>query len=99
MKKGFLVSLLAIVPAFILSGCESLVVFDPQGPVARNIMHLINWSIVLMAIVCLVVFALFGTIVWKYRASRKNAKYDPEEHGSTKLEIVWTVIPLSLIHI
>ena len=96
-KKAFLVSILAIVPAFILSGCESMVVFDPQGPVAENIMHLINWSIVLMAIVCLVVFGLFAFIVWKYRGSRKNANYDPEEHGSTKLELIWTIIPFLII--
>jgi cytochrome aa3-600 menaquinol oxidase subunit II len=97
MKKGVLVSLLAIVPLFILSGCESMVVFDPQGPVARSITDLINWSIVLMAFVCLVVFALFGYIVWKYRATKENADYEPEEHGSTKLEIVWTVIPFLII--
>ncbi|CAI9395752.1 cytochrome aa3 quinol oxidase subunit II [Niallia sp. Sow4_A1] len=97
MKKGILVSLLAIVPLFILSGCESMVVFDPQGPVARSITDLINWSIVLMAFVCLVVFGLFGYIVWKYRATKDNADYEPEEHGSTKLEIVWTVIPFLII--
>ena len=97
MKKGILVSLLAIVPLFILSGCESMVVFDPQGPVARSITDLINWSIVLMAFVCLVVFGLFGYIVWKYRATKENADYEPEEHGSTKLEIVWTVIPFLII--
>ncbi|HEO8420194.1 cytochrome aa3 quinol oxidase subunit II [Niallia sp. FSL W8-0635] len=96
-KKGILVSLLAVVPLFILSGCESMVVFDPQGPVARSITDLINWSIVLMAFVCLVVFALFGYIVWKYRATKDNADYEPDEHGSTKLEIVWTVIPFLII--
>jgi cytochrome aa3-600 menaquinol oxidase subunit II len=96
-KKGILVSLLAVVPLFILSGCESMVVFDPQGPVARSITDLINWSIVLMAFVCLVVFVLFGYIVWKYRATKENADYEPEEHGSTKLEIVWTVIPFLII--
>lgn len=97
-KKGFLVSLLAIVPILILSGCESMVVFNPQGPVAKSITDLINWSIVFMAIVCIVVFILFGTIVWKYRARKDNEDYEPpEEHGSTLLEIVWTVIPFLII--
>ncbi|WP_312094823.1 cytochrome aa3 quinol oxidase subunit II [Niallia sp.] len=96
-KKGILISLLAIVPSFILSGCESMVVFDPQGPVARSITDLINWSIVFMALVCLVVFVLFGYIVWKYRATKENANYEPEEHGSTKLEIIWTIIPFLII--
>ncbi|WP_445490654.1 cytochrome aa3 quinol oxidase subunit II [Niallia sp. 03133] len=98
-KKGFLLSLLSIVPILILSGCESnMVVFDPQGPVAKSIMDLINWSLVLMAIVVIVVFGLFGYIVWKYRERPENKDYEPpEEHGSTLLEIIWTVIPFIII--
>ncbi|MFT8323290.1 MAG: cytochrome aa3 quinol oxidase subunit II [Bacillus sp. (in: firmicutes)] len=98
-KKGFLLSLLSIVPIFILSGCETnMVVFDPQGPVAKSIMDLINWSLVFMVVIVIVVFLLFGYIVWKYREKPENKDYEPpEEHGSTVLEIIWTVIPLLII--
>ena len=97
-KKGLLLSLLAILPIFVLSGCESMVVFDPKGPVAKSIMDLINWSLIFMTIIVLVVFGLFGYIVWKYRAKPENEGYEPpEEHGSTVLEVVWTVIPFLII--
>ncbi|MGG3470690.1 cytochrome aa3 quinol oxidase subunit II [Neobacillus pocheonensis] len=98
-KKGYLIPLLAFLPVLLLSGCNSkMVVFDPKGPAARDILDLINWSLVFMLIVVVVVFGLFGYIIWKYRATPKNKDYvPPEEHGSTKLEIVWTVIPILIV--
>lgn len=97
--KILLVSLLVGIPLVMLSGCEpNLVVFDPQGPVARSILDLINWSLIFMLIVVVVVFALFGYIVWKYREKPDNMDYEPpEEHGSIKLEIIWTIIPILII--
>jgi cytochrome aa3-600 menaquinol oxidase subunit 2 len=98
-KKGFLIPLLALLPVLLLSGCDThMVVFEPKGPAAREILHLINWSLVFMALVVVVVFGLFGYIVWKYRATPENKNYEPpEEHGSTKLEIIWTVIPIIIV--
>lgn len=98
-NKGFLISLLAAIPVFLLSGCNSqMVVFDPKGPAAREILGLINWSLIFMFLVVAVVFCLFGYIVWKYREKPDNVKYEPpEEHGSTKLEIIWTVIPILIV--
>lgn len=98
-KKNYLVPLAALLPVLLLSGCDmNMVVFDPQGPVAREILDLINWSLVFMLLVVVVVFGLFGYIVWKYRATSKNKDYEPpEEHGSTKLEIIWTFIPILIV--
>ncbi|MDN3015252.1 cytochrome aa3 quinol oxidase subunit II [Paenibacillus sp. BSR1-1] len=97
-KKGYLIPLLAFLPVLLLSGCNKMVVFDPKGPAARDILGLINWSLVFMLIVVVVVFGLFGYIVWKYRATSKNKDYvPPEEHGSTKLEIIWTAIPILIV--
>jgi len=97
-KKRYYLPLLALIPV-LLSGCDSkLVVFDPKGPAAREILGLINWSLIFMALVVVVVFSLFGYIVWKYRATPENKNYEPpEEHGSTKLEITWTVIPILIV--
>ncbi|GIQ67537.1 cytochrome aa3 quinol oxidase subunit II [Xylanibacillus composti] len=90
---------LAFLPVLILSGCETnMVVFRPQGPVARSIMELINWSLWWMLLVVVVVFALFAYIVWKYRERPGTEDIDPpEEHGSTKLEIIWTAIPILIV--
>lgn len=99
LKKGYFIPLFALLPVLLLSGCESkMVVFDPKGPAAREILDLINWSLILMLLVVVVVFGLFGYIIWKYRATPKNKDYvPPEEHGSTKLEIIWTVIPIIIV--
>ncbi|OIK15661.1 cytochrome ubiquinol oxidase subunit II [Bacillus sp. MUM 116] len=98
-KKGFIIPLLAFLPVLFLSGCEpNMVVFQPKGPAAREILGLINWSLIFMALVVIVVIGLFIFIVWKYRATDKNKDYEPpEEHGSTKLEITWTVIPILIV--
>ncbi|MBM6616556.1 cytochrome aa3 quinol oxidase subunit II [Bacillus suaedaesalsae] len=93
------IGILALLTTFLLSGCETnMVVFEPQGPVARSIMELINWSLIWMLIVVVVVFGLFAYIVWKYREKPENMDYEPpEEHGSTLLEVIWTGIPILIV--
>lgn len=97
--KKILITLLAVVPLLILSGCEvNMVVFEPQGPAARAIAELINWSLMWMLLVVVVVFGLFAYIVWKYRERKDNMDYEPpEEHGSTLLEIIWVGIPILIV--
>lgn len=101
MKKSklLLLSLTSMIAILLLSGCENnMVVFNPEGPIARQILDLINFSIALMLLVTVVVFGLFAFIVWKYRERKDNMGYEPpEEHGSTVLEIIWTVIPILII--
>ncbi|MBM7569733.1 cytochrome aa3-600 menaquinol oxidase subunit 2 [Aquibacillus albus] len=95
----FVVLIIALIPMIFLTGCETnMVVFEPQGPVARTITDLINWSLAWMLLVVVVVFSLFGYIVWKYRERPDNMDYEPpEEHGSTVLEIIWTAIPILIV--
>lgn len=95
----FFLSAAASMSMLALSGCETnMVVFEPQGPVARSIMELINWSLLWMLLVVVVVFGMFGYIVWKYRARPENKDYEPpEEHGSVLLEIIWTAIPILIL--
>ena len=95
MKRLFVFLIAGLLP--LLGGCE-MVVFQPQEPVARSITELINWSIWWMLLVVVVVFALFAYIVWKYRdRPERQGEEPPEEHGSTVLEIVWTVIPILIV--
>lgn len=83
----------------LLSGCENkLLIFDPQGPVAKSQADLIIFSIIFMAIVVLVVFVLFGYIVWKYRETDSNKDYEPpHEHGSKLLEAIWIIVPIIIV--
>ncbi|WP_462409685.1 cytochrome aa3 quinol oxidase subunit II [Neobacillus sp. Marseille-QA0830] len=98
-KKRWLIPLLSLFTALLLSGCDSkMVVFDPKGPAAREILDLINWSLVFMALIVVVVVGLFVYIIWKYRARPENEGYEPpEEHGSTKLEMIWTALPIVIV--
>ncbi|WP_071459786.1 cytochrome aa3 quinol oxidase subunit II [Bacillus massilinigeriensis] len=94
-----LLAFISLFSAVLLSGCENnLVVFQPGGPAARSILDLINFSIVMMLAIIIVVFALFGYIVWKYRERKDTKDYEPpEEHGNTALEIIWTIIPIIIV--
>lgn len=97
--KRLLALLTAGAGTAILSGCESdLVVLNPQGPVARSITELINWSMVWMLLVVVVVIGLFVVIVWKYREKPENEGYEPpEDRGSMILEVTWVVIPILIV--
>ncbi|RSK26667.1 cytochrome aa3 quinol oxidase subunit II [Bacillus sp. HMF5848] len=98
-NRKILYSIFFVMLAAFLSGCETnMVVFEPQGPVAQSILELINFSLVLMLLVVVVVFSLFGYVIWKYREKESNKDYEPEyEKGSHKLEIIWTAIPLVIV--
>ncbi len=93
----------AILPAFTLlllvSGCAELTVLDPKGPVGESQKELIVFSIILMLLIVAVVFIAFTYMIVKYRErpGRDEKDYDPDHHGNTKLEIVWTVIPLIIV--
>lgn len=80
---------------FFLGGCSNYIVLDPKGPVAAQQKDLILYSIGFMALILLVVYILFTVIVVKYRENRKDmSNWEPEQEGSKKLEILWTVIPI-----
>ncbi|WP_304981319.1 cytochrome aa3 quinol oxidase subunit II [Alkalihalobacillus sp. AL-G] len=92
-------SLLPLGLILFLSGCSELAVLDPKGPVARSQKDLIMFSIIFMLLIIVVIFGLFTYMVVKYRdrPGRGNKDYDPNIHGNTKLEVVWTIIPLIII--
>ncbi|MED4127168.1 cytochrome aa3 quinol oxidase subunit II [Shouchella miscanthi] len=89
---------LAMVAVF-LSGCGSLTVLDPQGPVAKQQSSLIWLSIWFMIFIVLVVFVLLTIMLVKYRDRGNNDNYDPSIEGSHKLEFIWTIIPIVIVTI
>lgn len=95
--KGFLVLLLGSI--LFLSGCEQMVVLDPKGPVAQSQKDLIMFAVIFMLVIIVVVYALFAYMVWRFRdrPGRKDDDYDPNIHGNTTIEIIWTAIPLLII--
>lgn len=72
-------------------------VFDPAGPVAGIQSNLLVIQIVVVTFIFLVVFGLMVYILAKYR-TRGNEKGMPKQiHGNTRLEIIWTVVPIFLL--
>ncbi len=86
----------ALLSLVALSGCD-MVVLDPSGDVAAQQADLILYSTVLMLIIIAPVMALTVFFAWKYRASNKNATYEPDWDHSTSLEIIIWSVPLAII--
>lgn len=74
-----------------------MIILDPKGPVGALQKDLIMLSIYYMLGIMVVVLSFFTVILLKYRSSKKVSDYKPEMHGSTKLEIIWTLIPVLII--
>ena len=85
-----------LVSAALLSGCD-LLLLNPSGDVAAQQGDLIIYSTILMLIVILPVMALTVFFAWKYRASNRDAGYEPDWDHSISLEIVVWSLPLAII--
>lgn len=70
---------------------------DPSGDIAVQQRNLIIASTVLMLLVIVPVIVLTFVFARRYRASNKDATYDPEWHHSTQLEVVIWTIPLLIV--
>ncbi|HQT81422.1 MAG TPA: ubiquinol oxidase subunit II [Ferrovaceae bacterium] len=67
-------------------------VLDPKGPVAAAEKHLILTAFGLMLLVVIPVIVMTIAFAWRYRASNKNAKYEPKWDNSHTVEwVVWSV--------
>ena len=88
---------LVLLPFFLfLGGCHA-VLLDPSGDVARQQSDLMIASAVLMSLIIVPVLVAIGVIAWRYRASNKNARYEPEWEHSTGIELVVWAAPLLII--
>ncbi|MBV8063179.1 MAG: ubiquinol oxidase subunit II [Nevskia sp.] len=92
VPRGLLILLLTV----LASGCVGDVL-QPSGDVALQQRNLVIASTVLMLLIIVPVMALTALFAWKYRASNKDAEYDPEFHHSTQLELVIWSAPLLII--
>lgn len=99
-KWSFPLLFLLAVLMLVASGCSgdpTLNALDPQGTAGEKSLDLMKMSIMVMTFVFTVVMAIYIWVIIRYR-KRKNKEVMPEQvHGSTKLEIIWTVIPIVLL--
>lgn len=96
MKWSFL---FVIFTGFILlTGCEPLMVLDPKGPQAERLASDILFSMGLMVIVVVAVFAILIYMLIKFRASKQPDDYEPPHiEGHPLVESIIVGIPLIII--
>jgi cytochrome o ubiquinol oxidase subunit 2 len=90
------IRLSALFSLLTLAGCN-MVVLSPSGDIAVQQRDLIVVSTVLMLLIIVPVIALTLYFAWKYRASNAEARYDPDWHHSTRLEVIIWSAPLAII--
>lgn len=97
--KPFFMLVTGLLFVMVLSGCSEMAIFDPKGPNAETLRDLIMLSIYFMIGIMVVVYVLFTFVIVKFRdrKGRGDKDYEPNMHGSTKLEIIWTIIPIIIV--
>jgi cytochrome o ubiquinol oxidase subunit 2 len=88
----------SIAVLFLLSGCH-LSVLDPKGLIAAKEVRLIIIATLLMLTIVVPVIIMTIWFAWRYRASNKDATYDPTFVHSTKIEILCWIIPCIIVGI
>lgn len=85
--------------ALLLVGCEepSKSALDPNAVEGQEQFAIIKLSIYIMTFVVAVVMIIFFYVLIRYRAKPGDDSIPEQVEGSTKLEILWTVIPIILL--
>ncbi len=96
IKWAFLAVILTMVTG--LTGCGKLAVLDPKGPQAQRQADDIMLSIGLMSAIVIIVFIILLFMLFKYRASKQAADYEPPHiEGSKIVETIVVGIPVLII--
>ncbi|MFT6087463.1 MAG: cytochrome o ubiquinol oxidase subunit 2 [Glaciecola sp.] len=80
----------------LLSGCDT-VVMSPSGDIAAQQANLLVWATGLMLIIVVPVIFFIILFAWRYRASNKEADYEPDWDHSTSLELLIWAAPLAIV--
>jgi cytochrome o ubiquinol oxidase subunit 2 len=92
-----LVPTLILMPLVALVSACDRAVLNPAGDIALQQRVIIYISTALMLVIIIPVIALIIVFAWRYRASNKDATYDPHFDHSTSLELVIWSAPLLII--
>ena len=72
---------------------------DPKGPNAATIDDLYSMVIIVAAVVFLLVQAALLIAIFRFRARKGKTHPVRQVHGNTRLEMVWTIIPVVVLAI
>lgn len=91
------VALVIIVALVFVTQGREMPVLDPQGVIANQERDLILITTGLGMFIIIPVFIMLFVIAWRYRASNKKAKYQPDFDSHRVLEAVWWGVPTLII--
>lgn len=73
--------------------------FDPAGPVARTQLSVLNLTLWFAIGIGTVVSAILIYIVLRFRSRLDDKSVPTQIHGSFKLEVLWTLIPIIILSV
>ena len=83
--------------ALLAGGCDRAVVLNPKGPIADAERGLLFDAFAVMMIVIVPVIVLAFVFAWRYRASNRNARYEPTWDYSAKVDAVVWIVPALIV--
>ena len=101
MRRGTIASLfgIAVIAGAIASAVALAFKWLPT-PASREAGR-IDFLIWFLVIICIVIFSVVASVmiysVFKFRVKAGDLEDGPPVHGNTRLEIVWTIIPLIIV--
>jgi cytochrome c oxidase subunit 2 len=99
-RKGRLLPAFLIVLPLVLAACSGSgpqTALNPEGPIGRTIDDLWELVFIMATVVFVIVQAAIIYTIIRFR-SRKGDDAEPVQvHGNTKLEIIWTIIPVVIL--
>jgi cytochrome o ubiquinol oxidase subunit II len=101
VKQAFIRShrwMTAVAVTLLVGACDRAVVLNPKGPIADAERGLLidAFSVMLIVVVPVIVMAIL--FAWRYRASNRDARYEPTWAYSARIDaVVWLVPALIVI--
>jgi cytochrome c oxidase subunit 2 len=85
--------------ALLLTGCgsDTLSALKPRGPVAKDQLFLVQFSLGIMIFVLVIVFAIYFYVLIRFRKRKNDDSIPKQVEGNHMLEIIWTVVPIILL--
>lgn len=83
----------------LLTNTKNIAVLNPAGYIADKEHRLLVFTVILMLVIVVPVFAMTFFIAVKYREGNRKARYTPDWDRSKVLESIWWGFPLAIITI
>ncbi len=97
--KRWTAAAVLVLAVLALAGCGQAPqsALNPAGPVANMELQVIGLGFWIMFGVGVIVLGLLVAIIFRFRARRGESALPEQVEGNTRLEFVWTVIPVLLL--